>query len=260
MKKDVLKNVPGPLAIALSGVLLAGNVVAAPATFGDGGTALQGVLDGITVGGSSSVNVTTDALGDVQDTTWQIGGAGGALATLIIELAGFANSNIFGIYDLANPSSMVQIFNGAATSGSQAVVSILLDGSVTVNFGDTGVDFAGNAFGFYLDSTANAANGGGLFHSDTSLNSDGLDHMYAYQGTGDTIQVGGFAPGPWLSNEYILAWEDLVANVADRDYEDMVLIVESVRPVPLPPAVLLFGSALIGVTAIARRRKQSATA
>jgi hypothetical protein len=125
-------------------------------TFGDGGASLQGVFDNMTIGpnpGDSSINVLTDALDDTLDSYWAINGLGGSIDTLVIELAAWYSLNTFGIYDEANPMNRVQIFGGGQTTGSQALLSIMADGSVHVNFGDTGIDFAGNSFGYYLDST-----------------------------------------------------------------------------------------------------------
>jgi hypothetical protein len=212
--------------------------------FGDGGAALQGVLDGITQPSPSSVNVATDELLDGSDAMWAVGGSGGSISTLIVELASFANGNTFGVYDSSNPAITVQIYAGPEVAGQQHLLSILGDGSVILDFSDTGVDFAGNSFGFYLDSSVFQT--GGYWHSDTTLNSDGLDHMAAYQGVGDIIEIPPYAAGEWASNEYILAWEDLDASVADKDYTDFVVLVESVNPVPVPGAVLL---AILGLSA-----------
>lgn len=224
--------------------------------FGDGGAALQGVLDDITTGptaGSSRVNVTTDFLSDSTDSYWKIGGSGGSLSTLVIELAGFAENNRFGIYDAADPSKKVEIFAGAAAAGDQAVISILANGMVRLNFSNTGIVFGGNRFGYYLDSSFYAPDGG-VWYSDTSLNGDGLDHMAAYQGVGDTISIPPYAAGPWASNEYILAFEDLAASVSDRDYTDFVVLVESVSPVPDGGATLaLLGAGFLGLLALRRR-------
>jgi hypothetical protein len=219
------------------------------------GTALQGVLDGITVSplGNSSVDVTTDYLLDTCDSYWSITGTGASATTMIVEMAGFAPNNIFGVY---SGTDYVQLFAGAGVTGDQAFLSIKADGSVYVNLTDTGVDFAGNNFGYYLDSTFYG--NGGLWHSDTSLNNDNEDHMYAYQGTNtDTVQLPDLAPGLWTNNEYVLAFEDLKATApSDWDYTDMVVMVESVNPAPVPEpsTILLVGTGLLGMIAFGRKR------
>lgn len=206
--------------------------------------AVQAVLDSVTVGptaGASSVDAATDWL--VSDAEWAIGGSGGSISTIVVELAGNAAINAFGIY---SGGSYVQLFSGPQGAGAQALVSILLDGSVVVNFADTGIDFAGNQFGFYL------GNGTDLFHSDTADNADGFDHMLAYEGQGDTIQILPFAAGVWGSNEYVLAWDDLYGG-GDEDYNDLVVLVESVTPVPEPSVLALLGAGLLGL-GLSRRR------
>jgi hypothetical protein len=230
------------------------------AVFGDGGSSLQGALNNITVApsptpGLSSTNVLTDDMADYADSVWSISGSGGSISTIVIEIAALASTNTFGIYDATDPSKKVEIFAGAAGTGAQAKISILFDGSVEKNFVDTGIDFAGNQFGFYLDSITGSPNGGGgIWYSDTAYNSDGLDHMYAYQGTGiDTVQILPYAPGVWGNNEYVLAFEDLDAASSDLDYSDFVAIVESINPVPVPAAIWL---GMLGLSAAGCRLRR----
>jgi hypothetical protein len=192
---------------------------AAPAIAAAGGPPgadLQQVLDNITTdpAGDSSVDVTSDYVPDVTtdpvngDSYWSITATGGSTSTVIIELAAFAADNKMGVFDLSDPTKTVELFDGSAGQGSQVVMTIKNDGSVFLNItNDTGVDFAGNGFGFYLDSTDNS--GGGFWYSETSMNSDGYDHMYAYAGKNDTVQLPGLAAGPWTPGEYVLAIEDL---------------------------------------------------
>jgi hypothetical protein len=220
------------LAFGLAVLFLAG----APAMAVLNPASLQGVLDGITTGpvaGDSSVNVATDMIPDGQDKLWHITASGGSVATIVIELAGFDTQNVFGVYDAANSATKVQLFAGAADAGDQVTLGLLDDGSVEVNHVDTGTDFLSSWFGYYLTTPEN-----NTWYSNTALNSDGHDHMLAYAGEGDTVKLPTRPAGTWTANEYVLAWEDLTINGADEDYDDFVVMVESVQ-VPVPAAVLL---------------------
>lgn len=195
------------------------------------------ILDGITVdpvGDSHIDDMLGDALLDADDSYWSITATGGSISTVIIEFAAYAGKNTFGIYDMEDPSKKVQVFAGAASTGDMAAVSIRADGSVWLGLtpaDDTGIDFSGNAFGFYLDSSH--ADDGGLWFSDTSENSDGMDHMLAYQGNGtDKVQIDGGPIGFWTVDEYVLAFEDLQDRYSDHDYNDFVVMVESISQVP----------------------------
>ena len=208
----------------LSSCLLLLSSSAYAVNFGDGGAALEGVLDSITVApnpGNTSTDVNADSLDDNLDSYWRMNGG----SSVMNVIAG-NSSYSFGIFDAANPANRVPLFSGSDPQGAIKTVNILADGSVRVNSVDTGINFSENLFGFYIELNAST------WFSDTSLNNDSLDHMTSYQGQGvDRIQIGLFAPGQWLTNEYIFGWED--GN--DADFDDFVIIIESIDPQPFVP-------------------------
>lgn len=179
-----------------------------------GGTSLQTYLNGV----GESINVNTDQLdGQVWDTSV----SGNATFTLMIELAGFAASNNIGIYNAGSPAPLFLVFPGAASAGWFAAAHFG-GGNLVVTLFDNNSIIQGqafypgvnaNGFGFYLQGP------GGTFYSQDALNG-GVAQQLTYAGTGKNF-------GDWWQ-----CFEDLPPASSDRDFDDAVLLLQSVVPTP----------------------------
>lgn len=174
-----------------------------------------------------SINVNTDQV-DAQ--VWSTAASGNSVFTLMIEYAGYANSNAIGVYNADEGApSLFQIFPGNASPGWHALISFPLSGNLIVTLFDASSNVIGqttypgvhrNSFGFYLQGP------GGLFYSQDGRNLGAKAQMVTYAGTGANV-------GEWW-----LCFEDLAPNVTDDDYQDAVLVIESVNPVATQPSTL----------------------
>jgi hypothetical protein len=195
------------------------------------------------------------APGAPADEVWKFSGTTGG-ASVIIELAGYANQNSFGMYDLADHSNRLTIFNGGDSAGSSRLITTGPPGgpyTFTVS-GDSSSStrtFSSSQFCFFLQSPDG---GGTTFFSQAGANSGGKDQMLAYAGNGSAFIGASSALGYFNLGDYIVAWEDLLNG--DNDYQDFVAVVRNVASVPLPAAAwLLFsGVAALGTFGRSRRR------
>ena len=233
-------------------------------TGGDGpGTSLQQQLNDMTTSGPD-INVYTGQY--TPSSYWSIGASDSSVNKILLELAGNASTNTFGIYDPSNPANYLQLFSGPATAGYSTLLTQVGNTFIATYFNGSGhfegqseITINGNVFGYYLG----AASATPTFFSDPTLNEagggtypNGMHHMVAYAGNGQTYLNG----KSFLSGEYLLAWEDLPWGSSDLDYNDFVVLVESVHAVPEPGVLGMFGlgALLMGLFAGLRRRSWNA--
>jgi hypothetical protein len=196
-----------------------------------------------------------DGAGPRSDGVWH--STGQSSATILLELAGFADFNSFGLYDPLNPANRLDVFAGRLGPGSTASLtfaSIAGGTRVTMNIVGSPTPprstvFLSEAFGFMLSTPE-----GNTFFSQSGLNVDGADHSYAYRGDGSWFLRGGAQGTQFGVHDAILAYEDLVHG--DNDFQDFVVLVRGVEPIPLPAAGWLLLSALAG---LARLRRNGVT-
>jgi len=221
-----MKNFAMRLLISTLGILLGGGTAAAATTGIEPGpetplAAPGGILDQL---------YGLDNLRRIDDDVDQIWSPASGSATAVAKLADFTQ-DVGYIPDL----------NGNGFSDDSFVPLFSVPGS-TDGIGLGGPSGNLNS-GEAVFVWALNPSGAPQWTSRPSENSDGLDHMVTWEiigGAGNNI-------GNW-----VIAWEDL-AGGGDRDFNDIV-VEANVAPVPVPAAVWLFGSGLLGVIGIARRK------
>jgi hypothetical protein len=163
---------------------------------------------------------------------WRLVSPGAIAPLIVVEFAGWANSNVVGMF---SGTTVHDIFLGTATAPTAALVQWTSSSSGFI-YGGSGVNtgpFSGISYlglGFYLRPGGAPST---YYYTVDDLNPNHSPQAVAYR--------------HMPSNTWWIAFEDLLVNGgnSDKDYNDFVLRVESIYPVPEPAAILLVGSVLL---------------
>ena len=187
------------------------------------GTGLQTYLNST----GESINALTD---QVNAQSWSTSASGNSVFTLMVEYAGNAAGNAIGVYNTDDVApALFEVFPGAASQGWHALISFsgtqlvvyLFDGANAMISFTTYNGVHPGSFGFYL------AGPGGTFYSQDGRNAGLNAQILTYAGT--AVNYG----------EWWLCFEDVsLSNGSDADFDDAIVIVESVVPVKTQAATL----------------------
>lgn len=240
-------------ALCLSTAPALGDIVNPNRPWGSVGslTELQNLMNSITVGGSSSIDVLNDQTGFGY---FEGTGAGNSTAAYIATVS-FAGNLEFGIYELGDITNTLKLFDQAATPGQSVAIVFddvagvvgIVDISDPLNpvaLGSTNQYF--DQFGFYTIGDPNPLGAPYTYYSEDTLNVAGEARFLTYEAEGDMVQIpiGSTArddTAHWYvaaeSGDYFLYGGS--GDTTSADFTDFVVQMESIKPVPVPGAVLL---------------------
>jgi hypothetical protein len=176
---------------------------------------------------------------------WMLTNASGA--SNMVFYHGVPNGNEFGIYSIADKQEAT-VFGSDDTPIAKAVVSFDAGDAIVVQYWNAGgllidVDnygFTGEKFGFWFGDGTNR------YYSDAGRNDVNKNGIF---GEDEDIALLVYNADP---GSYVFAGD---LN-GDKDFFDIVTQAESIKPVhtPVPPSIVLLGTALIGLVSVNRKK------
>ena len=199
--------------------------------------------------------VSTTATAPAGDAYWT--SVGRTSATLLLEIAGFANINSFGIFDSSESVRIGSWCSPGPPEPARAHRSRLRPTapcrSPAARRTHAAAHFDSAAFGFYLRTRRRETRCTATRHS-TRAASIGCTPIC---GNGARF-ISGPITARWRSQQRHLRHRAMpssptkICSTVTTTFQDFVVLVRGVQPIPLPAAAWLFGSGIARVAAVAR--------
>ncbi len=180
--------------------------------------------------GPGPLNFWANANGTADPNFYFVNNTSSSVAALLIEIAGYRNINIFGWYQVSNPSNQAVIFNGSASAGAVTTITIPV-----------------SDYGFFIQVGV----GGPVYYTQSSLNPSGdTSHQHFVVFAQNPSSP---APTFWIGVEDLALGSSTLVNREGNmgDYNDMVV---RITPLPEPSTLVLFVAGLLGVAGVAYRK------
>lgn len=240
------KNICGTITALVVLFAIAGNVEASLRPLGDATqlSELQGVFNSI---GATSIDAVNDQISEMVFEPTSPNSSAEYVTTV-----SYAASDIdFGIYNLADPSQKITLFNHPVDAeGNTTLLQFNLAANYVRTVDGESLTLIDSTtyfmqFGFYAVSVY------GTFYSEDDLNSDGA-HFLSYQAEGDEVTIGNH-PAYNDTGHYYIATEVTPINENSDDFTDMVVQMESIIPIPEPASLVLVCITSSAIVFIRRR-------